>query len=130
YDIINEINSSHKLQFVETLEGGTSAFTALLKNNEGVEFVAKIPFHKHKSELDFEKEIKALEIADGKGYVTILFKDDLLRYIIIEKLGKQLCSSNPPTQSQTKINVKPLKKSRAISLTTDIRIVGPYEILN
>jgi streptomycin 6-kinase len=130
YGIINIINSSHKLQFVETLEGGTSAFTALLKNNEGVEFVAKIPFHKHKSELDFEKEIKALEIADGKGYVKILFKDDLLRYVILEKLGKPLGSFNLTTQNQIKIIVKTLKKSWAISPTTDIGLVGPYEILN
>ena len=109
--ILEIINTKHQLSFSKTLEGGTSAFTCVVKNIKGEEFVTKISFNDHETELDFQKELAALELANGNGYVKLLIKDQALGYAILEKLGKPLSDFDYPIKEQIKIISTTLVKS-------------------
>lgn len=108
---IRILETQKKIKLLKCLEGGTSAFLAQAITDNQQEIIVKIPLHIVEYGLSFEKELKALEKVNGKGYVKLLAYDKALKVAFLEQLGQPLGDLGYSKNRQIEIICTALKKS-------------------
>lgn len=109
--LIYVLEKRWEIEVIKVHEGGTHAFIgeAITQGNKRV--ILKLSMPEMIGETEFENEIKALELADGNGYVQLLQYDLSCGAALLEQLGKPLKSLNLPVDNQIEIICNTLRKS-------------------
>ena len=100
-----------EIEVIKVLEGGTHAFIGEAITQSSKRVILKLSMHEMIGETEFENEIKALELADGNGYVQLLQYDLSCGAALLEQLGKPLKILNFPVNNQIEIICNTLRKS-------------------
>ncbi|MCR5880832.1 aminoglycoside phosphotransferase family protein [Phenylobacterium sp. J367] len=87
--MVAELAAAWDLRLGATLAGGSSAFVAEAVTSDGASAVLKIVMP---GEEPVETEIRALSLADGRGYARLLAADAGRRALLTERLGATLAS--------------------------------------
>ncbi len=86
-DMVADLQAMWSLRVDEQLTGGTSAYVAMATTQSGGRAVIKIAVP---ATTDFPREVRTLELADGRGYVRLLAHDSSRRAMLLEPLGVPL----------------------------------------
>lgn len=109
--LIDTLEKRWEIKVIKVLEGGTHAFIgeAMTPCNQRV--ILKLSMPEMIGETGFENEMKALQLADGNGYVQLLQYDVSCGAALLEKLGKPLKILHLPVNDQIDIICNALRKS-------------------
>ena len=108
--IIEALEGKWHIRVGEALSGGTHAFVAPAKGDDGNEYVLKVDMPEPSDEDAFEREIRFLELAGGNGYVKMYAADMERRACLMERLGSSLMASGLPARKQMWLICKTLEK--------------------
>lgn len=81
--MVSDLEDMWSVRIGEQLEGGTSAFVARATRTSGERAVVKIAV----PEDEFPREVRTLDLADGRGYVRLLAHDVTRQAMLMEPLG-------------------------------------------
>lgn len=110
-DLINSLEEKWEIKVGRVLSGGSEAFVAEAITEDNRKFVLKIVMPAMSGNTIFERELRALILVDGNGYVSLIKFDEKLRALLLERLGLSLRSINPPINQQIEIICNILEKT-------------------
>ncbi len=110
-DVILELENQWKIKVGQTLFGGSTAFVANAVNGQGNEYVIKMEMPDSVWQVDFSNAIKALELANGNGYVKLFAYDYDKKASLLGRLGKPLKETGKPVLEQINIICSTLQKN-------------------
>ena len=82
------------------LSGGTHGLVAFADGRDGGKYVLKVDVTEDPEPAGFLREVRTLEIADGRGYVKLFAYDLENRACLLERLGPVLGSMGLPVDEQ------------------------------
>jgi streptomycin 6-kinase len=95
-DVVAALEARWRISLDRPLSGGTAAFVASGRTDDGVTIVLKIAV----PDPAFQHEISTLERAAGQGYVRLLAHDGSQQAMLLEALGTSLSRSGLPPRQQ------------------------------
>jgi streptomycin 6-kinase len=84
--IVAELEEQWSIRVGDQLSGGTSAYVAQAQTSDGTAVVVKVVV----PTPDFEREVRTLRLADGRGYVRLLAADPPRQAVLLEQLGRPM----------------------------------------
>jgi streptomycin 6-kinase len=120
--VVAELERRLDVTVDDTLAGGTAAYVASATTSDGTPVVVKIAMP---AEIDgvgaFDQAVQTLQLANGRGCVTLLAYDAELRALLLERLGRNLDALGLPVHRQLEIICRTLQQVW-VSVPSDARL--------
>lgn len=99
-DIVRNLEAQWDITIGTPLSGGSHSLVALADGRDGGQYAVKVDVPENPDPVDFLKEVRTLEIANGRGYAKLFAYDVENRACLLERLGPTLQSMGLPVQEQ------------------------------
>jgi streptomycin 6-kinase len=115
-NLVADLEHEWEISVGATLHGGTMAFVAEARMADGTDAVLKVQmpdtgdFTVPGHDL-FAEEVRALLVAEGRGYVRVLRHDLARRAMLQERLGRRLSDLGLPVRTQIEIICATLRQA-------------------
>lgn len=110
-NLITLLEDKWNVKVIKSLKGGSEAFVAEVTTTGNNKAIMKVVMPSVQGNSDFEQQITALKLANGKGYVRLIDFDLKNRALLVEKLGKPLSEFNYSSKIQMEIICKTLNQT-------------------
>ncbi len=100
-DVVAELETEWGLHVGAAIVGGSGGFVANAVTVDGADAVLKVAIPDGlEGHCPFTRELQALLLGDGRGYVKVLRADEGRRAMLQERLGRPLSALGLPVESQ------------------------------
>lgn len=110
-ELIAGLEEKWQVEIEEALEGGTHAFVAEALGRDGNRYAVKIDMPGDEGHGAFLSAVRALELAEGRGYVKLYAWDRERKACLLERLGRPLKDFGYPADRQIEILCRALQSS-------------------
>lgn len=110
-NIIAFLENKWNVKVNEVLSGGSEALVVEVTAADGGKAIMKVVMPPSEGNSDFEQQLAALKLVDGKGYANLIDYDSDNRAMLVEKLGEPLSKFNYGSTRQMEIICKLLKET-------------------
>lgn len=115
-DIVRSLENQWGVEIGMPLSGGSHSLVAFADGRNSEQYVIKVDVPENPDPADFLKEVRTLEIANGRGYAKLFAYDVEKRACLLERLGPTLQSLGLSVHEQIKAICSTLKDSWEIPI--------------